>query len=111
MTRPRLTIAPRRSVALFAILAILMVIASYIVIVALAAACVYLPYLVLTTTINFQVFQLMQEMANGKIGRETWEERCKEFGIAGALLCPLTAEKTGGDAAAAMVEGSARENG
>jgi hypothetical protein len=40
-------IAPRRSVALFALLAILMVIASYVFVIALAAACVYLPYWVI----------------------------------------------------------------
>src|SRR5260370_39910905 len=37
-------IAPRRSVALFALLAIAMVIASYVFVIVLAAACVYLPY-------------------------------------------------------------------
>src|SRR5579864_5312728 len=37
-------IAPRRSVALFALLAIVMVIASYVFVIVLAAACVYLPY-------------------------------------------------------------------
>jgi hypothetical protein len=60
MPRPRVTIAPRRSVALFALLAILMVFVSYAVIVALAAACVYLPYLVLTSmeTANLQVLIL-----------------------------------------------------
>lgn len=58
MARPKLIIAPKRSVALFALLAILMVIASYIVIVMLAAACVYLPYLILTSTINFQAVVL-----------------------------------------------------
>jgi heat shock protein HtpX len=42
-------IAPRRSVALFAFLAIAMVVVSYIVILLLAIACVYLPYLALTS--------------------------------------------------------------
>ena len=42
-------IAPRRSVALFALLAITMVVVSYIVIVLLAIACVYLPYLAFTS--------------------------------------------------------------
>lgn len=36
------TIAPRRSVALFALFAIVMVIVSYTVVVVMAAACVYL---------------------------------------------------------------------
>lgn len=48
MPRARIAITPRRSVALFALLAILMVLVSYAVIVALAAACVYLPYLMFT---------------------------------------------------------------
>jgi heat shock protein HtpX len=47
-TQPR--IAPRRSVALFAFLAMAMVVVSYIVIVLLALACVYLPYLAFTST-------------------------------------------------------------
>ncbi|MHB8503595.1 MAG: M48 family metallopeptidase [Candidatus Acidiferrales bacterium] len=38
-------IAPRRSVGLFALVAIAMVLVSYVVIVILAVACVYLPYL------------------------------------------------------------------
>jgi len=60
MPRARITIAPRRSVALFALLAVLMVIASYAVILALAAACVYLPYLLLTniSSAHFQVLAL-----------------------------------------------------
>jgi len=58
MPRARITIAPRRSVALFALLAVVMVIASYAVILALAAACVYLPYLLLTTVNSFQVLAL-----------------------------------------------------
>ena len=37
-------IAPRRSAALFALLAIAMVIASYVFVIILAAGCVYLPY-------------------------------------------------------------------
>jgi heat shock protein HtpX len=43
-------IAPRRSVALFAFLAMAMVVVSYIVVVLLALACVYLPYLALAST-------------------------------------------------------------
>jgi heat shock protein HtpX len=42
-------IAPRRSMALFALLAITMVVVSYIVILLLAIACVYLPFLALTS--------------------------------------------------------------
>ena len=43
----RVAITPRRSVALFALLSIAMVIVSYIFVLVLAAACVYLPFLVL----------------------------------------------------------------
>jgi Zn-dependent protease with chaperone function len=46
---PQQKIAPRRSVALFALLAITMVVVSYSVIVLLAIACVYLPYLAFTS--------------------------------------------------------------
>jgi Zn-dependent protease with chaperone function len=45
--REKIAITPRRSVALYALLSIAMVIVSYILVIALAAACVYLPYLVL----------------------------------------------------------------
>jgi Zn-dependent protease with chaperone function len=45
VTKP--VIAPRRSVALFALLAMVMVVVSYIVILCIAAACVYFPYLLL----------------------------------------------------------------
>lgn len=48
MPRAKVIIAPRRSVALLALLAITMVITSYAVVILLAAACVYLPYLILT---------------------------------------------------------------
>ena len=58
MTPARVTITPRRSVALFALLAIVMVVATYLVMVLLAAACVYLPYLALTSTTNVQALIL-----------------------------------------------------
>jgi heat shock protein HtpX len=48
MPLPKVDIRPRRSMAFFAVLAILMVIASYLFVFALAAACVYLPYLALS---------------------------------------------------------------
>ena len=48
MPLPKVDIRPRRSMAFFAVLAILMVIASYLFVLALAAACVYLPYLALS---------------------------------------------------------------
>ena len=43
----KIPITPRRSVALFALLSIAMVIFSYILVIVLAAACVYLPYLII----------------------------------------------------------------
>jgi heat shock protein HtpX len=45
----KIAITPRRSVALFALLSIAMVIFSYLLMIALAAACVYLPYLVIAS--------------------------------------------------------------
>ncbi len=50
MTRARIIIAPRRSLALYALLAMVMVIASYVVVILLAASCVYLPFLAITQT-------------------------------------------------------------
>src|SRR5215467_11332426 len=47
MTFPKVEIRPRRSMALFALLSVLMVVMSYVFVIGLAAACVYLPYLVL----------------------------------------------------------------
>jgi hypothetical protein len=58
MTRSKVTIAPRRSLALFAFLSILMVIASYVVIVPLAVACVVGPYFLATHSSNAQVWVL-----------------------------------------------------
>ena len=43
----KIAITPRRSIALFALLSIAMVIFSYVLVIALAAACVYLPYLLI----------------------------------------------------------------
>src|SRR5437588_3007298 len=51
-------IGPRRSLALFAALAMLMVLVSYLFIILLAAACVYLPWLVITNVANFQTLAL-----------------------------------------------------
>jgi Zn-dependent protease with chaperone function len=58
MTHARMKIAPRRSLALFALLSILMVIASYVVIVLLAVACVVGPYFLATHSRNAQVWVL-----------------------------------------------------
>jgi Zn-dependent protease with chaperone function len=53
-------IAPRSSAALFASLAILMVISSYFLVILLSVACVYLPYLALSgsTSLQFQLIVL-----------------------------------------------------
>ena len=51
-------IPPRRSLTFFAALAMLMVVVSYVFILILAAACVYLPWLVVTSVANFQTFAL-----------------------------------------------------
>jgi heat shock protein HtpX len=50
MPFPQVEIRPRRSMAFFALLSIAMVAASYVFVLALAAACVYLPYLLMTST-------------------------------------------------------------
>jgi heat shock protein HtpX len=47
MASPNIAIRPRRSLAFFALLSIVMVMASYVFVVLLAAACVYLPYLLI----------------------------------------------------------------
>jgi heat shock protein HtpX len=52
------TIPPRRSLVLFAILAIFMVFLSYLFILVLAVACVYLPWLVVTNVANFNTLVL-----------------------------------------------------
>jgi hypothetical protein len=48
MPGPATAIRPRRSMILFAVLAIVMVIVSYVIIVLLAGMCVYLPYLLVS---------------------------------------------------------------
>lgn len=54
-------IAPRRSAALFALLAIAMVIASYVFVIILAAGCVYLPYWIIENAEHLpgQIFLLL----------------------------------------------------
>src|SRR5438477_3932916 len=49
MSFPAVAIRPRRSMMLFAVLAILMVITSYVFVLLLAAACIYVPYRLSTT--------------------------------------------------------------
>src|SRR5580698_139728 len=55
---PVVVIPPRRSLAIFAALAMLMVLVSYLVILLLAVACVYLPWLIVTHLANFQTLAL-----------------------------------------------------
>jgi heat shock protein HtpX len=60
MTSVKITIRPRRSMAVFAILSIVMVVLSYVVLLTLAAGCVCLPYLALDSGhANFQVLALL----------------------------------------------------
>src|SRR6185295_7710156 len=47
---PRVEIRPRRSMLFFAILSIFMVVASYLFVMLLAAACVYLPYVIIVNS-------------------------------------------------------------
>jgi heat shock protein HtpX len=60
MNVSKVTIRPRRSMAIFAVLAIVMVILSYVVLLALAVASVYLPYLALASGVaNLQLYILL----------------------------------------------------
>lgn len=47
------------------------------------------------------VFQLLNELAEGKIAPDAWREKCKELGVIGAPLCLRVAEETTPDLAAA----------
>src|ERR1700733_8732908 len=59
MPFPKVEIRPRRSMTLFALLSIFMVAASYVFVILLAAASVYLPYLALDAgSADFQVIVL-----------------------------------------------------
>jgi hypothetical protein len=53
--REKIAITPRRSVALYALLSIAMVIVSYMFVIAIAAACVYWPYLIVQSVEHPQV--------------------------------------------------------
>jgi len=59
MASTAITIPRRRSLAFFAALAILMVVVSYLFILLLAVACVYLPWLVINNVTNFQTLALL----------------------------------------------------
>ena len=88
MTRPRVAIAPKRSVALYALLTMAMVSAAYAAIVALAAACVYLPYLALTSIVNVQVLILF--LGGIAAGAMLWSvvPRREKFEAPGSLIAP-----------------------
>jgi Zn-dependent protease with chaperone function len=58
MTSATVNIPKRRSLLLFAILAIVMVFSSYVFTLLLAAACLYLPWLVVSSVINIQTIAL-----------------------------------------------------
>jgi hypothetical protein len=58
MRPPSPAIPPCRSLAIFASLAMLMVVVSYLFILLLAVACVYLPWLVVMNVVNFQTLAL-----------------------------------------------------
>jgi len=49
MTASKLNIAPSRSVPLFAVATVAMIVVSYVIVILLAAACAYLPYLLMTS--------------------------------------------------------------
>jgi len=84
-------IAPRRSVVLFALLAITMVVVSYVVILLLAVACVYLPYLAFTST-EHPPAQLGLLVLSGFVvaGTILWSlvPRREKFEVPGLLLEP-----------------------
>jgi heat shock protein HtpX len=85
------TIPPRRSLVLFALLAVLMVIASYLFLMLLAAACVYVPWLAVSRLPNFQTLVLFL----GGIGAAAvmlWSlvPRPDKFKAPGLLLEPAT---------------------
>ena len=100
-------IKPQRSVALFALLALAMVVASYMVIVLLAAACVYLPYLAVAS-MEHPPAQLYLLLLGGVIvaGTILWSllPRRDKFEAPGLLLEPAghrrLFEELGGIAAA-----------
>jgi heat shock protein HtpX len=86
-----LVIPPRRSLAIFAALAMLMVMVSYLLILFLAIACVYLPWLVITHMANFQTLALF---VGGVIVAASmlWSlvPRRDKFAVPGLLLDPLS---------------------
>jgi len=87
-------IPARRSVAVFALLAIFMVIVSYLLILVLAAACVYFPFLLLTST-NAGGLQLLLLFLGG-------------IAVAGALLWSLVPRRDKFAAPGALLDRSAQ---
>jgi len=84
-----MAITPRRSVALFALLSIAMVIFSYLLVIGLAAACVYLPYLMIANMEHPQA-QIAILFLGGIVvaGAMLWSlvPRREKFEAPGALL-------------------------
>lgn len=82
-------IAPSRSALLFAFATVAMIIMSYVIVIALAAACAYLPYLVLSNMERAN-FQLLALMVGGVVlaGAILWSLVPKriEFAAPGLLL-------------------------
>jgi heat shock protein HtpX len=85
-----LVIPPRRSLAISAALAMLMVVVSYLLILFLAIACVYLPWLVITHMANFQTLALF---VGGVVVAASmlWSlvPRRDKFAVPGLLLDPV----------------------
>src|SRR5215470_2629429 len=84
-------IPPRRSLLLFALLAIFMIFLSYLVILLMAAACVYLPGLLIINVANFNTLMLF---LGGLViaGIMLWSliPRRDEFEAPGLLLEPAS---------------------
>jgi Zn-dependent protease with chaperone function len=89
MTLSSTEIPARRSVAVFALLAIFMVLASYLLILGLAAACVYFPFLLLTNTNTVGLQPLILFLGGIAVaGAMLWSlvPRRDKFAAPGALL-------------------------
>jgi heat shock protein HtpX len=92
MARAKISIAPKRSVALYALLAMTMVAASYLVVLLVAAACVYLPVLAITEA-RSAPFQLVVLLFGG-------------IAVAGAMLWSLVPRRVKFEAPGLLLERS-----
>jgi len=89
MPASTLTIPQRRSLLLFAILAMCMVFVSYVFMLSLAVACVYLPWLAISNTPNFQTLVLfLGGVAIAAIMLWSLVPRREKFEAPGLLLDP-----------------------